>query len=312
MFEIINERDAMSELHTMDLAPSAQRAILYAPEVAFDRPVPRIPAAIFRLERAIAFDPITPTGFVEMDQSDVLGCAWPATTPALLARYIVIRAGDSFRHNLASSGQVYHVLRGTGFTDCGEERFSWERMDSFCLPGGTDVELGSAGGAILLVISNEPELSYLRASANAGSQQAIRPTLFRRVSVLQELDKVHGRHTEQRAAGKSVVLLTELMATRRLTTPTMLCAINSLEPGGDQRPHKHSSAALTLSIDGDGVHTMVDGVEIAWEPDTLIVTPPFAVHSHHNRGSAMMRSFVAQDTGLYTEMRSVSFAWTDV
>jgi len=174
------------------------------------------------------------------------------------------------------------------------------------------INIQSAGGAILLVVSNEPELSYLRATARKESQPAIQPTLFRHERVLRELDTVHGRNTEQRAAGKSVVLLTGPMAARRLTTPTMLCAINSLEPGGDQRPHKHSSAALTLSIDGEGVYTLVDGVKIAWEADTLIVTPPFAVHSHHNRGKAMMRSFVAQDTGLYTEMRTISFAWTDV
>ena len=292
--------------------PSEQRAIFYAPEVAFDRPVSPIPAAIFRSERAAAFDPAAPTGYVALDQSEALGCSWPATTPSLLARYIVIRPGDRFSHNLASSGQVYHVLRGNGTTACAQEHFAWDRMDSFCLPGGSDVELQSAGGAILLVVSNEPELSYLRATARKESQPAIQPTLFRHERVLRELETVHGRNTEQRAAGKSVVLLTGPMAARRLTTPTMLCAINSLEPGGDQRPHKHSSAALTLSIDGEGVYTLVDGVKIAWEADTLIVTPPFAVHSHHNRGKAMMRSFVAQDTGLYTEMRTISFAWTDV
>jgi gentisate 1,2-dioxygenase len=234
-----------------------------------------------------------------------------ATTPALLARYAVIRANEELAHNLSSSGQVYHVIRGAGATACGGERFVWKQGDTFCLPGHADVVMASGGGAILLVVSNEPELNYLRATSGEQTAAAIRPTLFLAEEVDRQLNAVHGRNTEQRAAGKSVVFLTELMAERRLTTPTLLCAINSLEPGGDQRPHKHSSAALTLSIAGDGVFTKVDGIDLAWEPDTLIVTPPYAVHSHHNRGGAMMRSFVAQDTGLHTELRTLSFAWTD-
>ncbi|CAN5357815.1 hypothetical protein BH10PSE13_BH10PSE13_04840 [soil metagenome] len=294
---------------------AAGRAIFYMPDAAFDRPVPKVPAAVFRAERALAFASDTPTGFVAMDQSQALGSAWPATTPALLARYIVIRAGERFAHRLQSSGQVYYVIRGSGTAACADERFVWAQGDAFCLPGDSDIDLASDtaanASAILLVVSNEPELSFLRATAGTQAAAAIRPTLFRAEEVERSLASVHGRNEVQRAAGKSVVFLTELMAERRLTTPTMLCAINSLEPGGDQRPHKHSSAALTLSIAGEGVYTKVDDVDMAWEPDTLIVTPPYAVHSHHNRGDAMMRSFVAQDTGLYTELRSLSFAWTD-
>lgn len=294
------------------ISRAAGRAQFYAPEVAFDRPVPKVPAAVFRAERATAFASDCPTGFVALDQSAELGCSWPATTPALLARYIVIAPRERMEHRLQSSGQVYYVIRGEGAATCLDEVFSWKAGDSFCLPGDADIDLSSNAGAILMVFSNEPELNYLRASTQAGSYDAILPTLFSGEEVERHLSAVHGRNTVQRAAGKSVVLLTAMMEERRLTTPTMLCAVNSLEPGGDQRPHKHSSAALTLSIAGAGVHTSIDGTDIPWEPDTVIVTPPYAVHSHHNRGAAMMRSFVVQDTGLHTELRTLSFAWTDV
>lgn len=46
-------------------------------------------------------------------------------------------------------------------------------------------------------------------------------------------------------------------------------------------------------------------------PDTLFVTPPNAVHSHHNRGGAMMRGYVVQDTGLHSQLRTTNFSWAD-
>ena len=290
---------------------AAERALFYAPQVAFDRPVPPVPPAVFRDERAAAFAPDAPTGFVDLDQSAALGCTWPATTPTMLARYAVIRTGESLRHRLQTTGQVYYAIRGTGEATCGAEAFALREGDCFCLPGAADIVLSAPHGAILMVVGNEPELAYLRAAAGSEAAQAIRPTLFRSEEIERHLSEVHGRNAEQRAAGKSVVFLTELMAQRRVTTPTMLCSINSLEAGGDQRPHRHSSAALTLSIAGEGVHSLVDGNKVPWEPDTVIVTPPGAVHSHHNRGTAMMRSFVAQDTGLHTELRTTGFRWTD-
>jgi gentisate 1,2-dioxygenase len=125
------------------------------------------------------------------------------------------------------------------------------------------------------------------------------------------LHEVHSQVGEQRSAGKSVVFVTQLMQERRVTTPTMLSSINTLEAGGDQRPHKHSSAALTLCIAGEGVHSLVGGQRIEWQADVLMVTPLGAIHSHHNRRSKMMRSFVVQDTGRHTELRTTNFSWTD-
>jgi gentisate 1,2-dioxygenase len=156
-------------------------------------------------------------------------------------------------------------------------------------------------------VTNEPELAYLRATPG---DSVIKPTLFAREITDQHLRNVHGRNGEQRAAGKSVVFLTAMMAERRVTTPTLLAAINTLEPGADQRPHRHSSAALTLSIAGEGVYSTVDGERIDWLPDTLFLTPPMAEHSHHNRGPEMMRSFVVQDTGLHSQLRTTNFAWS--
>ena len=290
---------------------AAERAHFYTPERAFDRPIPTIPPTVFCAERGRAFAPDAPTGFVPLDQSDALGCDWPATTPTLLAQYLVLRADEPFSHRLQSTGQVYYVIRGRGDAECAGERFAWKQGDAFCLPGDTDVRQTASEDAILLVVANTPELCYLRAGPSDLSHTAIRPTLFLFEDSMAHLQSVHGRNSENLAAGKSVIFLTDLMKERRVTTPTMLSSFNSLEPGGDQRPHKHSSVALTLCIQGDGVYSQVDGVKVPWRPDTVIVTPPNAVHSHHNRGDKMMLSFVVQDTALHAQLRTTNFSWTD-
>lgn len=288
--------------------PAAARAVFYAPEVAFDRPIPKVPPALFWAEREAAFADDAKTGMIACDLAEVLKSPWPATTPTMLARYVVVRVGEVLEHRLISSGEVYYVIRGAGETLCAGEQFAWKQGDAFCLPGGEAVEHRASDDAILMQVTNEPELAYLRAEPG---DSAIQPTLFSGEITEQHLRNVHGRNGEQMAAGKSVVFLTAMMAERRVTTPTLLSAINTLEPGADQRPHRHSSAALTLSIVGEGVYSTVDGERVDWKPDTLFVTPPMSEHSHHNRGPEMMRSFVVQDTGLHSQLRTTNFGWTD-
>lgn len=287
---------------------AAARAEFYAPEVAFDRPVPEVPPVAFFSERERAFAADAPTGSIPCDLSKRLGSPWPATTPTMLARYVVVRAHETLHHQYCSTGEVFYVIRGAGETLCRGERFAWKRGDAFCLPGGEAVEHQAAADAILMQVTNEPELAYLRA---APGETAIEPTLFPAHISESHLQNVHGRNSEQRSAGKSVIFLTKMMAERRVTTPTLLSALNSLEPGGDQRPHRHSSVALTLSIQGEGVYSMVDGERIDWMPDTLFVTPPGSVHSHHNRGDKMMLSYVVQDTGLHSQLRTTNFSWVE-
>ena len=292
--------------------PATKRAIFYQPEIAFNRPVPPVPAKVFSAERAKAFDPATPTGFVPLDQGEEIGCKWPATTPALLARYLVLRPGELFSATLPSGGDSYFVVRGKGHSECEGETIDWGERDVFCLPGAVLATHVSDGGAILLLVNDEPLFHFTRARPDPDAPDAVQPTLFPFQTTMDGLREVHGRNGEQLAAGKSTVFVTQTMADRRLLTRTVLASLNSLEPGGDQRPHKHSSAALTLSVQGDGVYSMVDGERVEWQPDTVIVTPPGAIHSHHNRGSELMLGYVTQDTGLHTELRTTNFAWTDV
>ena len=299
-----------SGIKDADAAKPRSRARFYAPEKAFDRPVPKVPGHVFHEERALAFAPDAPTGLIDLDQAAALDSPWPATTPTMLARYVVLRAGDGLSHRLVSTGEVYYALRGSGTTRCADETIAWREGDALCVPGGHLVRHESDTGGMLMQFTNEPELAYLRAQP-ADKKVDIKPTLFAVEETDERLRAVHGRNGENQAAGKSVIFLTQAMEHRRVTTPTLLSSINTLEAGGDQRAHRHSSAALTLAIASEGVYSMLDGERIDWSPDTLFVTPPNAVHSHHNRGSTMMRSFVVQDTALHTQLRTTNFAWTE-
>jgi quercetin dioxygenase-like cupin family protein len=85
--------------------------------------------------------------------------------------------------------------------------------------------------------------------------------------------------------------------------------LNTLESGGDQRPHRHNGAAITLAIQADNVYSRIEDEEISWENGVALVTPGGELHSHHNRGSKRMMSFVVQDEGLHFYLRTTGFSW---
>ena len=72
-----------------------QRAIYNSPENFFNWSWPSVPRHQFLAEREKAYDPDGKTGLIELDISDVLETPYPATIPAILARYVKVRAGDS-------------------------------------------------------------------------------------------------------------------------------------------------------------------------------------------------------------------------
>ena len=95
------------------------RAIYNSPENFFDWSWPKVPRQQFLDERNRAFDTNSHTGLIQLDISSVLETTYPATTPAILARYIKIRPGESISHNFVASGEVYYVLEGNGESSIG-------------------------------------------------------------------------------------------------------------------------------------------------------------------------------------------------
>jgi gentisate 1,2-dioxygenase len=286
----------------------ADRAIYYKPELAFDRGAPALAPHLFAAERDAAFAAAS-SGWIPLDLSDRLQVSWPCTTPAMLARYGTLCAGDRLESRVAASGCAYYVLRGTGTTTVSGQTIEWTAGDVFVVPGFAKAAHRAAIPTILFEASDAPLFGLLGASRKERTAQPVEFAHFQARRIEEGLREVHARKGEQKSAGKSVVFVTPACAALRLLTPTLLASINSLEPGGDQRPHRHSSAALTLSVAGERVFSCVDGKRLDWVYGAVTLTPPGAVHSHHNRGSDTMLSFVVQDTGLHTHLQTTAFEW---
>lgn len=286
--------------------PARARALFHYPKVAFKRPLAKIEPHAFTRERDLAFATDAPSGFVVLDRSAALGLPWQATLPTILARYLVLRKGERFQHTLKSTGETYYAATGAGRSENGDDPILWQAGDAFCLAGGRETRHTAGADSVLFLATNEPELRYARAEPSRDLQVGIRPTLFSGTDVSGQLAAIAADPSPE-AAGRVVILVTAAMRERIAATPTLSLSVNSLQPGADQQPHRHSSAALTLCIAGDAVHSRVDGLRLDWSPGLVFLTPPCAVHSHHNRGATEMRSFVVQDSPLHAQMRTTSF-----
>lgn len=68
----------------------------------------------------------------------------------------------------------------------------------------------------------------------------------------------------------------------RNLTPTLTPSFNTLVAHTHQHTHRHNSAAVTLVVQGEACHSMVDATRCLRSPWAPLVTPPGAPHSHHN------------------------------
>lgn len=300
------------DLHPASAAatPEAGRAIFYTPANSFDHPQPAVPRHVFRAEAAQALGNGTPTGEIVLDLSDRLQVPGPATTPTLLARYLVVRGGEAFARARQASCEVYHVMRGAGRSEQGPHCIQWGPGDTLLFPGGEPVRHeAQEGGALLYLVTDEPLLAFCGALAPAPHAARTVPTHYTRTATLQALEGIsHRKSTEQ--AGRAVIFTNPQFAQTHTIGPFISANINTLLPGDDQLAHRHNAAALTLALEAEGVHSVIEGEQVAWTEGAVMVTPPGELHSHHNRGNKTMWSFVAQDAGLHYHARTVGFAFT--
>jgi len=290
---------------------ASDRARYFFPERSYGRPLKPIKEHVFLDERDRAMAPDASTGLILLDRSEAMETGFPATTPNLLAAYLVVTAGDHYETLFQSSGEVYCVVNGSGRTEVAGQSLKWDVGDVLVLPGGCAAKHSSDEGAILFVCSDQPCYTFLGATPSNDPDPRTRTALFLGEQIARELTSIHAEHDTSAAVGKAVVLYTQPFERALLATPGIQVSMNSLEPGGDQRPHKHAAAALTLALAGEAVFSVVDDQKIDWSNGAVMLTPPNAVHSHHNRGADLMRSFVVQDAGLHAHMRTSGFTFVD-
>lgn len=311
------EDDRESEI--LEGAPAAdadtlytRRARFYHSGNAFDLKRPAVPRHLFVAERDRAFDLGTPTGFIDLDLSDRMAIDFPATTPLILTRYLRLRAGESFAHQLKASGEIYYVFAGTGESANGDDVIAWGPGDVFTLPGGAETRHRAGDeDCVLWLITNEPELALEHAEPPALGNAPVEATHFRRPEIARQLQAVYETNRAEDLSGLALVFASEGLQRYRNISPSFTLALNSLPPGDQQRAHRHNSAAITLCIQGQGCWSMIEGERVDWSEHAVMVTPPADEHSHHNGGSERMLCLIVQDGGLHYHCRTMGFEFTE-
>jgi gentisate 1,2-dioxygenase len=282
-----------------------------------------------------------PTRSVPLDLGDRLGVDGPATSPGLLASFVVIRPGDQLVTRPDATSELYYCLRGSGHSafECaptdGEAlsgSIPWRAGDFLTLPAGcTTMHRADRSGqgdapasddpasALLYRVTDAPLLRYLGVSP---SRPRFRPTRFDGIEALARLAEVE--HDPAAADRSRVsVLLGNTATPQTLTvTHTLWAMLGILPVGRVQRPHRHQSVALDLitrcapgcfslvgtRLDGDG--NIVDPIRVDWEAEGAFVTPPGMWHSHHNESGQPAYLVPVQDAGLHTYLRSLDIRFT--
>ena len=290
-----------------------RRALYFNTGNAFNLKWPPVPDRSFADEPARALDSATPTGLIACDRSREMECAFPATTPLVLAHYARIRRGEALPARFEASGVVFYVIAGAGHSRSGDEIVAWRVGDVFVLPGGV-LQTHSATpdeDAVLWIVTNEPQLAFERLRGPATGDAPTEPVHFTAEEIDRQVDLLYETGRGQDIAGSALIFSSTCQEAIRNVLPTLTVAMNSLPPGATQRPHRHNSVAVSLVIQGHGCHSVVDGARKDWSPWATTVTPATTVHSHHNGGDRRAMFLIVQDSGLYNHTRALGFEFAD-
>jgi gentisate 1,2-dioxygenase len=288
------------------MASPSSRARYHSADNNFTFAWPPVPARQFLAERNAAFDPACPTGLIALDCADALGTPYPATTPTLLMRYARLRAGESLATRFAASGEIAYVIKGGGESHNGSDTIAWGKGDVFCFPGGNETQHAAASDSLLFIATNEPLLAFEKLQPGEAVVEAVH---WPAAEIARQFEAVWQRPITPETTGHAVLFSSEALAPSTNTLPTINVAINTLESGGDQRPHRHNGVAVVLAIQGEGVHSIVDGQRIDWVDGAVQITPGASMHSHHNRGTGRMACLIFQDEALHYYTRTPGFSF---
>ncbi len=273
---------------------------------AFNIKLPPVPGHIFRDEPAQAMK-MEKTGFIICDQSDKMQCGFAATTPLMLARYAVVKAGETLDTTLINTASIWYVIKGKAKLVIGEENASLGKADVFLLPGGVESQITAHEDSVFWAVGNDPQLKFDSSSPVTGKDAAVQFVHYPADEIVYQLDVVYGSNANASTSGHALIFSAEKSQAARNITPTMTLSLNTLKPKSEQPPHKHNSAAITLVVAGDPAYSMVADQKCDWSPWATLITPPAAKHSHHNDGNTRAEFLIVQDGGFYYHARTMGF-----
>ena len=262
-----------------------------------------------------------PTGVVPLDLSDKLGInTGAATSPALLANFVRIRAGEQIDTAVNATSQLYYVLYGRGFAAINGRLIRWEKGDFLALPAGSRSVFYADAEAAMYWVHDEPLLRYLGVDAN---RPRFRATKFRRSDAVAKLEEIASRPGANDKSRVSVLLANADQEQTLTITHVLWAMFGVLPPNQEQRPHRHQSVALDLILDAppSGCYTLlgtrldergeiVDPTRVDWQAGCAFTTPPGMWHAHYNETDTPAHLIPVQDAGLQTYLRSLDIKFT--
>lgn len=289
-----------------------KRGRFFNPGNAFNVILPAVPDTAFTAEPAKALDPSTPTSLIPCDISSTLECDFPATSPLVLASYARVRAGERLNIPAKATGVVYYVIAGAGTATLGADTIAWAEGDVFVSPGGVrqSLEAGDAD-AVLWVVDNSPQLAHEHSEPPAAGKAPTPVVHYKADEISRQIDFLYEIGKDAEVPGTALIFSSDVQEESRNVMPTLTLAMNSLDPGVTQRPHRHNSVAVSLVVAGDDCFSMVDGKRKDWSPWCTTITPPVSVHSHHNEGGRRAFFLIVQDGGFYYHARAMGFEFVD-
>jgi gentisate 1,2-dioxygenase len=258
------------------------------------------------------------TRCIPFDLSSELGCAYPATTPALLAGFLRLRAGETLPTRASATSQLFYVMRGSGRTHASFGTIAWQAGDLFTMPLSAELDHTAAatGDAALFWVNDEPLLSYL------GAQPGIprfAPTLYPRDLLRAAVERIRREPGAEGRNRLGTLLGNSAFPDTMTVTHTLWSLFNCLPAHRHQAPHRHQSVAIDCCIEaGPGTYTLIgreldaqglirDPVRAPWHPGSVFITPPGWWHAHHNESGQDALVLPIQDAALHTYLRTLDF-----
>jgi gentisate 1,2-dioxygenase len=261
-----------------------------------------------------------PSRVVPLDLSTALRTPYPATSPALLASFVRIEAGDELSLQPNATSQLLYCIRGRGHSRVDGKVVRWKAGDFLTLPAATPATHVAEDGAAFYHVVDTPLLDYLGAVA---SVPRFRPTTFTAEAARAKLEEVAAAPDADSKSRVSVLLNNARFDQTLTATHTLWAMFGVLPAGRTQLPHRHQSVAVDLIVDcHPGCYTLlgdrldpetcqiVDPMRVDWEPGGAFVTPPGKWHSHHNRSDGDAHLIPVQDAGLHTYLRTLDIRFS--
>ncbi len=295
-------------------SPAQARGRFFNTGNAFNVQLPPVPDHLFTAEPQAALAADTPTGLIACDLSATLACPFPATSPLVLVRYGRIRAGETLHTDFAASGVICYVIAGAGRSAPadGGETIAWRTGDLFILPGGIACDhTATDADAVLWIVTNEPQLAFEHLRPPAPGAAPTESVHFTADEIARQIAHIHDIGRTEQIPGSALIFSSAGQEATRNLMPTLTVAMNTLQGGTVQRPHRHNAVAISLIIKGDRCFSIMDGKRKDWVPWATSITPPVSVHSHHNGGNDQAMFLIIQDGGIFYHARAMGFEFAE-